>query len=440
MAVRINEGATPALAEGEVPIPGCNWTLFRSLPTFNIRNGDIADVRSVFIRASIAEPYHWVPINNLAPVDAVSALDGFIKSQIARFVQHPPTGTSDVQRRKMAICMGVARAVSTTFYRLTENDIIPGERAPAYLNAAKNAEGGIVYTIRPDAPENVRASLSTELALDDTEKAVVCALIKCATGIIPMQGYSLMMTNHHYLSQADTQSRRVFAVVERAYWTGQDVNTWFGADTAQIQDALWHKSCHPVMMNVKTDMAMDTSIPGKLTQCGSGACASRLPAVETELRSANSYITLLSTVAPMFGMCGGSVDSNDLVTVIDIVKSLPAGVASPQPMPNLPRGLEGVVTNRLTGLAYLSGMLRRNQDMVAYCYGFYVALSESNMMMGASGGPQGDTLKSSFSLAKLKSQSYATYITGYQAYSDYQAVRNAKRQRGEFVAPEIVIS
>ena len=43
-------------------------------------------------------------------------------------------------------------------------------------------------------PANI---LNTTLSLTNKEQVVVCAIVKCATGLIPMQGYSLIMNNHH---------------------------------------------------------------------------------------------------------------------------------------------------------------------------------------------------------------------------------------------------
>jgi len=43
-----------------------------------------------------------------------------------------------------------------------------------------------------------------------------------------------------------------------------------------------------------------------------GVCTSRLLAQETELKVVKSYITLLSTISPMFELCKGRVDFDAL--------------------------------------------------------------------------------------------------------------------------------
>jgi hypothetical protein len=79
----------------------------------------------------------------------------------------------------------------------------------------------------------------------------MCIIVKRATSLIPMQGYSLIMTNYHYLFATVTCSRKVYAITEKAYWRSTDVTEWFDMDIALIQDVLWHKACHPVTMNLK---------------------------------------------------------------------------------------------------------------------------------------------------------------------------------------------
>ncbi|GAV70102.1 hypothetical protein CFOL_v3_13600 [Cephalotus follicularis] len=420
---------TPPLPPGVVPFPRSNWTLFTELPTFDLRNGDLSDVTSVVIKAPIATPYHWTPIQGLAPVDAVKAMDEYIISHMAQMTRNPPSGLSPAQVRKAAICLGVARAVTTTFYRISDGDLIPGERATPVLIAGKDETGNVKYTPIPGLNPELINMLNAPLELTDTEKSVVCTLVKCAYGIIPMQGYSLMMSGHHYLSQADTQSRKVYAVVEKAYWKATEVKDWFSSDAGLIQDILWHKACHPVSVSFKINAAMDASIAAKLEAAGAGACASRLPAVEPELRSANSYVKLLATVNPLFQMFGGGVDFTRLNELIEIVKFYPPGVVNPAQMENMPEALVGTVNNRATAIQALSTMLKRNQDKVALCYGFYCALSDSSTTMGTAGAQ--DTLKTSFSLAKLKTQNFPSYMTGNQLFGDYQAARNAMRARGD---------
>ena len=45
-------------------------------------------------------------------------------------------------------------------------------------------------------PANV---LDTTIGLTNEIHATMCVIVKRATNLIPMQGYSLIMTNYHYL-------------------------------------------------------------------------------------------------------------------------------------------------------------------------------------------------------------------------------------------------
>jgi hypothetical protein len=439
--IAAREVVWPTFEDGDDPftIEAEYYEMFSAIPTFDIRNGDVSDARSLLMKATIPVAYHWVPVANCAPTQAMGNIEGFIKGHISYLTANMPATTTAATVRKLGICLGVARAVATAYYSIGNTDLVQAETADAILKlsptTATRASGG--YTARATLSAARKTALNEALALTTEEQAVVKALIPACIGIIPLQGYSLMMCQHHYLSQEATQSRRAFAVVEKQFWRNSDVSTWFGTDTALIQDALWHKACHPVNMAIKTASATSETIAQMLKSAGAGSAAARLPAVESEVRAANSYRTLLATVAPMYTMCQGGVAYEFLDIAIDTVLSFPVGVTNPARPPNLNARVPASVVDRLTACAWVTSLLGRNADKAAHCYGFYCTMMEQSNVL--SGGAGTESLMTSHSLSKLKNQSHASFVAGQQFYTDYQSVRMTLRNNGSIMAPNLIV-
>lgn len=411
--------------------------MVRNKSTFNIRNGDSSGVKSMLIKATIPSAYHWVPILGLRPADGMKAVDAFITSHYHHLKSKMPAQTDDKRVRRLAIALGVSRAVATSMYMLTPDDLVPGETAEPMLRANYTAQNELSFSILRHLSQEMITALGRELALEANERAAISALVPSTVGTIPMQGYSLIMTNHHYLSENTSQSRKVYAVVEKQFWRAPDVNPWFAEDLATIQDALWHKATHPVNMSLKITAATDPRVADDLRAAGIGSAASRLPAVEAEMRAANSYKTLMATVHPLFGIFGGGVDFALLQDAMDMVVAYPVGVDNPEALLERAPSTPPYVTNRKSALQWLGDLVARNSDIASYCYGFYCALSDQNQTLGAGGGV--DSLKTSFALSKLRNQSYASFVAGQQAHGDYVSVRNKMRDAGQFKAPKMTV-
>jgi hypothetical protein len=402
---------------------------FDNLPSFDIRNGDASTATSILVRPTIPVSYHWVPLGGIDPIDATQAIDGYIKSALVQLENNPPPSMTAAQRRKAAIAVGTARATITAFYRLLPGDIIGGELNSTYMNATKQANGTIAYNVV--APNNMpnRALLTAPLNTTDVEKAAIAVLMSSTIGILPVQGFSLMMTGHHYLSEANNQSRKAFAVIERQFWKSAVVADWFNSDLQMLQDCCWHKAGHPVSITLKENLAIDDKVATMLREAGAGSAASRLPALESALRAAGSYQTLMSTVDPLFRMFGGKMEIGTLPLIVDFIKAWP----KTKHIIDTPTVFPETVTTRAQAISWLNDILSRNSAKVAYCYGFYCALSEQNMMLSGTG--QTDTLKTSFSLQKLKGQSMAAYVEGALSYNDFSAARAQRRQAGSYAPP-----
>jgi hypothetical protein len=254
-----------------------------------------------------------------------------------------------------------------------------------------------------------------------------------------------MATGHHYLSDVKEKSRALYSVIERQFWKKDPIKTWVADNMDIYQDALWHKAGHPINMVIKYRMAIDPGVPEKLRKAGAGSAASRLPAKESVLKSAETVRTLLMNVRQFFTAYGGELNMDLIDMAIDAVMIyIPSGMGGTAAegevgnlVPGAVRGqhLPQFVTSRETALAWLDEVVKRNMDSTAMAFGFFEALSEATM--GANASPDQQTLLGANSLQKLRSQCFASYTMGKEAYGDYRAFKAAERQRGAYTPIKI---
>ncbi|KAK8970408.1 hypothetical protein KSP40_PGU005547 [Platanthera guangdongensis] len=378
------------------------------VPDFHLRNGDASDSRSLLVRPSLPAGYRWVPVAGVAPEDALVVVEAYIMSALYQLENNPPAETTKAGRRKMAIVLGTSRAVMTGYYRLTYTDFIGDELAAVVINARPAANGKFTYRLAATVRADLRDLMIRGLAPTKEEEAVMATLLPSSLGVLPVQGYSLIMTGHHYLGERNSHSRRAFAAIERQFWNHNAVKNWFAEDMAMIQDCAWHKSGHPVIPSIKESMARDERIAAMLRVAGVGSAASRLPAMETQLRTATSYLALMSAVDPLLKMFGGSADATELSEMVGIIKSWPPTTTGSVGLPETwPQSVE----TRAQALSLLGKILAKNAAKVAYCYGFYCAFGEQNQALSA-GDAAADILRTSYSLVKLKSQSLSHILRG----------------------------
>lgn len=407
-----------------------------SLVTFDIRNGPLSSAKSLLVKPTIGAAWHWRPVEGLPPHLAVKHVSAYIRTYAAAVAELAAGEYTDQNKRKIAIVLGTARAVCTELYNLEAPDFIPGETKPPMLCAVMAANNEIKFVPHADTTQAQRDILGAALELTEQERAAISSIHMSAIGLLPVQGYSLIMTNHHFLSEKGTQSFKAFHVIERQFWSSTSVKAWWDDSVDILRDALFHKVGHPVLINIKQSLAMNQEVAEKLKTAGCGSAAARLPAVESEVRTANSYRTLLQTVRTLFETYGGYLNFVALDHAIETVGRFPPGLAVQVTPEELPVTVPAWVTNRGAAINYLRQVVEGHTDTVAYCYGFYVALSDAAQM--TSGEATQDTLKTSFSLSKLPKQSAASYVAGREAYGDYAAHKRMMRQEGKYNPPTFV--
>lgn len=438
------------MAQAMTPL---NVGLVALTSVFDIRNGPANTARNVYTRPTIGGAFHWIGVGALPMNQAVHHIGAYIRSAYGLASVMAVPGRSAAQIRKIAICLGVSRAVMTQYYSVHANEIVVGEKTPygVYTWHAAVAAGGnvnaaparcvvIAQPAQYAAVANPIAAAAQAMPdLSALERDVCTVLLVSALGTLPIQGYSLINSNHHYLSEAGSLSKKAFEAVEKQHWKAQDVAQWFADDLEIVRDAMWHKAGHPVIIDLKIRLAKDTQIPRMLTDAGAGSACPRLPAVEVDMRVASSYVALFSTCSALFLQNGGAMDYTVLSEAMAAVTAyeVAAGLRVPAPVAAHGNTVDLSVVSRETAITWLRTIMERNQASAAYAYGFYVKMQDSTTDAVAGAGK--DTLRAAYSLRKLEDLSRASFMGGQEAFKDFEAASKARRAAGRFAPPMVVL-
>jgi len=158
-----------------------------------IANGPPEAAQNLPICATIPAAYHWTPITDMDPTEALRYVEAYIACARQRMSQHPIAKLSKAQRRKVAICLGVSRVVATAHYNIATADLIPEETASAYMSYRPTqpppVEGPKGKVLLADGlSQTVEAGLMEPVQLTEEEKKVVTVLLRCTLGSLPLQG------------------------------------------------------------------------------------------------------------------------------------------------------------------------------------------------------------------------------------------------------------
>ncbi|XP_010265963.1 PREDICTED: uncharacterized protein LOC104603597 [Nelumbo nucifera] len=221
---------------------------------------------------------------------------------------------TDAQMRKVAIILGVVCALTTELYRITANDLIFGESAESTVQARYTEGAGL------------------SLSVGGTTRGEDQDLIRDA--LWHKSCHPVNISIKHELAYCENTPKML--VKAGAGPVASRLPTVKSEDQDLIRDALWHKSCHPVNISIKHELAYCENTPKMLVKAGAGPAASRLPAVESEVRVANSYKTLLQTVRPMYEACGGKTDLSVLEDALALIKLYPYSADNVPAVTNVP--------------------------------------------------------------------------------------------------------
>jgi len=311
----------------------------------NLRNGLVADIENAAPRASIPSAYKLAGIDRLAHDKWIPFVDQVIRAQYAQqlaTVTAPIPGNVVRDARNRAIILGSVRAAAVSAYQLTMADLNTSECAgtgsalmpatPAVAGvAAVPAFAGHPAGVGVDAaparpaipaveavaarPERVDAAGGTAAgnwaiavgmdALTADEVVVVNSLVYLGLAVPVLQGVSLTISGHHYLPTTRNVFTGTLNQVKSA--GGAIVSGWIDSRGDDFSDMAFHKACHPINAPFKRRLAKDAESAARLTQCGLGAAAIRVPALPSDAQAGKAGVAVLRKASPIILGMGHTV-------------------------------------------------------------------------------------------------------------------------------------
>lgn len=430
-----------ALAQGKTAptetLASLSIPLVSTVSSYSILNGAAASVVPYIIQSAVADAYKWVPVNGVNATNAIRCMDGFIRSHLFHLRKNPPEKLAAKPEiiRWIGILLGAARAVITANYDIVAARLNAQEVVPPLLTANFGAEGAVSYTVHVDAEDTDIAIFGGDFTLTEAEVEVIKVVVRCAQAIVPIQGLNLINEGHHYIDEKNKGSFRAFLAVERQVWTGEHMKNLTTTDIDMVRDVLWHKAGHPVEIRLKEEAAMSPQVKENLVAAKLGSAASRLPAVETDVKAAMTFIKVADTVDALWATMGGGINTDALRQRIETLTSLKKG----EPDLGQPVVFESgeEVYNRDDAVAVLRVAIVKCMDKIGTAYGFYCAMMDAMAGEVTTMGP--DTLRSAFSLDRLMKNSMASYRKGVALYKDFKAMEAKRREAGTIVMPTLTL-
>jgi len=425
----------PLIVDGQpvtfqsVDMPGVT-----DLQSYSLRNGDVEDVQPYLVSSSIPVAYHWVPINGITPNVALRCVDAMIRCHLYWMRANRPTNMDDKHIRTAAIALGAMRAVMIANYDLERGSIVATEMADPLLSVTVPQEGALTYNIIAPLDEAQRTALMAPLNLSDTEMSLVRLYLRCGQCVPPLQGLNLINDGHHYLSDKTKSSYKAFKAVELQLWLTPAMKELVAEDGDFIRDIMWHKSGHPISAHLKEELASSSTVRENLHAAKLGSAVARLPATETEIRCAETYIKVCNVVNAIWATLGGGINTDVLRLRYEAVRAIPRSMK--QLVPPLDLGMGEVANTRTEALEIVKATAARNADYAAMAYGFYCGTIESNA--SETGEQPRDSLRGAHSLTKLKSNNVASYTQGIDLHRAYRAFQAKARSEGKIVIPKVV--
>lgn len=417
-----------------------------------LHNG-AANAASIPIRAgAIPEQYKWVSIRGMTRQLAASHIKAYVRTYYGIFGAAEVAAANQVREgthadtprahdafvrtrnfvdaipllRKKAMCIGAARAGMLAMWDIRGAHLIEPEAVDTQVLTYADE---VVTTIhdRGDARFTLVESLAlgmTEFTVEESD--ILYAIFQLSMAVVPLAGLSILNTGHHYLSVNKTATA---AVMKQVLLTSTEATkTWFAADTAVIEDMIWHKSAHPVEAAHLIAQALSQKVADRLRAASMGSAAVRLPYVEPEMKAAQAMIAAVNMVQQTVADTNGVLEVPTLVAAVDAVKTFTVGADDVAPRPDM---FPETVVNRRTAINHiLLPAVKRATMPVAYALGICSA-----MMDNASARDRKSTLTTARSLARIRSENLATVAAGAALFENQMRKERNEAAKGKVTGP-----
>jgi hypothetical protein len=293
----------------------------------DLRNGTLGSITAVVPSSAIPSYYYWVGIGGLPDDRVVAYLEVFARTYYTMIRAGAPA-ISDATARDQAIVLAAVRVGTRKLWSIGTADLGASEIAPGYLtyraadaNATPPVVEGVTTSFTGGTATAFGGPWGAWTGLTAEEKEVAVHHIALAVAILPTQGWSLVKTEHHYLSDAPSAMRSGWTAVKKQFdgKVPASVKAWVEARAAWWGDIAFHKACHPIEMAVKISMAGSPATGPKLQRAGYGSAAVRLPATDPAFEYVKLILAILTKTGGVLTSLGATISTTLLVAAHDAV-------------------------------------------------------------------------------------------------------------------------
>jgi hypothetical protein len=214
-----------------------------------------------------------------------------------------------------------------------------------------------------------------------------------------------------------------------------EAQTWLDTYLVIWQDAVWHKSIHPIKPELMEDLATDPATAERLQKANYGAAAVGIPTLEDHISRAGSYVAVFNATDAQLRSAGHVISYAKLVQMQAIFAIMPRRIAGHnipewdgKPAGTPPAGM----TERKRAVEmWLVPELETCAARAAWIFGWYKAACLSADV--AENTREGSLLRS-YSLRKAAEGNMPMYAEGMQAHRNYMREQRQAIDEGRVIA------
>jgi hypothetical protein len=256
--------------------------------------------------------------------------------------------------------------------------------------------------------------------LTDVEREVSANFFILGTAAPPRAGAVHIKTTHHYLSDTDNRRRHLACEKQVRAAESPDARSWMAQDATIWRDMLWHKSIHPIKVEVLENLAASPTTAERLEASGYGAFAVGIPAQENFIARAGSYVAVRNATFDNIRASQSHVDFPKLMRMYAVFETMPRNIAGTviAEWPGKPAGMPPatVTTRKDAVMLWLKPELESCAARSAWMFGWY---REVCSRLSIRTNSQEGSLLRSYSLRKAMETHMPMAAEGQNAYTAY---------------------
>lgn len=353
-----------------------DYRVFHGIP--DLLNGAEAAFTYLHVAAGLSAEYHWPNANAMAllPVPTTTAGVRSLAACFATIIRcglvnsTMPPEVAD----RFCVVIGLARTAVLAKWRIVDADIEPTQlkAIPTATLALAADRGDTPYVWRAaltgaaDAAATNAVHTRMLAAFDDLPAEDRANIYKLSICTPLTAGVTLVFTTvHHFVDPHKQVARAIVGQV-----LGSDVSTIRALPQDVFEDALFHKTPHPIKAARLMGAARTADFRPKFARMGLGAAVVRVPAEFPPERAVSAMSNVVTQVAGMAVDYNIGIDTTAVLADLRAARAPLANTANAQLILDAQDAVDNVIAVHGKG--------------IAWCVGFLTAMARDNRTIRAS--------------------------------------------------------